>query len=408
MRKFAQLILIIALLSGILSLAARPTRANQALAVTTALDTSFTLDTSQFNAGDLLEVSDPFYGEIELVDATTVRYRPRQAGQDYFTLTFANDSLEIAVTVLDAVAFWIEDDLYALTLIDYPTATNTYITAINDAGQSVGYWGDADDNFYALTRAPNGEFTSLEFDETVTYARAYGINANGQITGTARVGRQIVGFSLAPDADESLFFSYAGSPATSAYKINDAGQIVGRAADVNGIHAFVRQPDAEMILFDMRLANAYTWALGINNQVDVVGFYADENDQFHGFWQLPTGASAPIDMPDATLTRVYDISDRDILVGEYALDEEGGVRHSPEHLNFNPPANVTVFYAFIYIPDERIITYSLPDAQSTSAWGINNYGQIVGVYVDEAGYTHGYQLDRLTHLYVEFEPPATD
>lgn len=408
--KITMFFLFLALL---VSMSARPTstsHANQALVVKTTLHSAFTLDIAQFNMDAITEITPPIYGTLEEVDATTVRYIPMQAGQDYFVLTTADDLLEVAVTVFDAEIFQIGDDLYALERIMYPDAQNTYLVSINDAGMSIGQWRDTSGNTHVMTHAADGQLTTLELDGVNGWQMGHGINNAGVLTGDIADGRRIVSFIMADDGTLTTF-AYEASPSTPTFKINDAGQTVGRVADVDGTHGFMRDSDGEFTLFDMPLANPnnpYTWALGINNQQDIVGFYADVDDQFHGFWRLSDGEFATIDPDLATITRLYDINDAGVMVGEYSLGESGTRRRSMEHLNFNPPLNLTVFYGFIRNSESDITTFSIPDAQSTSAWGINNLGQIVGIWVDSEGFTHGYQLTLLSSNSVEFENIVTE
>jgi len=92
-----------------------------------------------------------------------------------------------------------------------------------------------------------------------------------------------------------------------------------------------------------------------------------------------------VDVPDATATTAYAINDRGQIVGEFT--DGGGKSHGFLRSNgqFTP--------------------IDVPGATRTSARGINNTGQIVGNYTDNAGRPHGFLLvgSRFTTL----DPPTS-
>jgi probable HAF family extracellular repeat protein len=127
------------------------------------------------------------------------------------------------------------------TQLDYPSACDTQVFGINDAGQMVGF---ADGHGFLLS---NG-FSSIMVQ---------------------------------------------GSTSTRAFGINNFGDIVGDWTDVNGNrHAFI-QKNGNITTFDFPNATSTT-AYGINDDGDIVGSYVDTNGQSHGFITDPVALVDPV------------------------------------------------------------------------------------------------------------------
>lgn len=355
--------------------------------------------------------SDPEHGSITVSDdETLITYTPNEgfSGRDSFTFTMASEDNDeftirnVLVGVVNSPGVLINDNLLAVMFIDYPDATSTYLVSINDSGVIAGQWWDESGSTHVLRIEEDDTMNTIALDGVRGWQMGHGINNEGQLTGDIGVGGRIMSFIL-DDNGHRTDFAYENSSSTPTFKINDAGQTVGRTIVDGSTHGFLRQPDGSFELFDVPEADGLTWALGINNDVDIVGFYQDENGDLQGFWRTPDEQYQTISPPDAVITRVYDINDQGVIVGEYSTGETGGPRRSMEHLNFRQSSSLTIFEAFVYA-DGEFHTFTIPGAQSTSAWGINKYGNIVGIWVDDSGLTHGYQLTTIENEdYVIFE-----
>jgi probable HAF family extracellular repeat protein len=126
---------------------------------------------------------------------------------------------------------WDDGDL---TTIDLPGATATFVLGINNRGQMVGSYIDADGNYHGFLRDPNGAVTTLPD---------------------------------APVADPT-----AGG--TQPASINDRGQIVGLAYDAQGGSRGFLYENGVVTLIDATPNAVFTRPLDINNRGQIVGDYA--------------------------------------------------------------------------------------------------------------------------------------
>jgi probable HAF family extracellular repeat protein len=134
-----------------------------------------------------------------------------------------------------------------------------------------------------------------------------------------------------------------------------------------------------------------------NNRGQTVGLYADSDGGLHGFRHERDGSSTIIDVPGAQTTVIYDINDQGQMVGIYI--DAGAI---PEPNGLYPRGSQ---HAFVW--DNGVVTVVDPPTTvyAPNAHGINNRGQIVGVYVDADLEQHGYLLDHGT--YSPIEPPGS-
>ena len=154
-------------------------------------------------------------------------------------------------------------------------------------------------------------------------------------------------------------------PTTEASGINNNGQIVGAYIDAQGIqHGYLTQDSSSFTTIDFPGAAA-TNCLGINSRGDITGFYNDSNGSTHGF-TLISGAFATIDFPDSLSTFPIGINDKDQIVGEYQSADgadHGFLLDNGQFTTIDQGRLKGIFGA-------------------TSADGINNRGDIAGLFFD--------------------------
>ena len=168
-----------------------------------------------------------------------------------------------------------------------------------------------------------------------------------------------------------------GAVQTVALDINNDGVIVGRYAMAGRTHGFLRTPDGEFITLDFPGSN-FTVAASINDEnADIVGHYAlpSAPTQRHGFL-LKEGVFTSFDPPGSTFTNVLGINQRGDIVGRYCTRADCGV-----------PGNGN--YRGFLLRDGEFTILDAPAALETDAFAINNHGQIVGGFVNAA---HGEDL----------------
>ena len=164
-------------------------------------------------------------------------------------------------------------------------------------------------------------------------------------------------------------FDYPGAAATEAFGINANGVIVGTyfmSGSANG-HAFKRTGATYTNIDPPAAASAA--ALGINSLGDIVGEYVDSTGNVHGYlWTH--GAASPTVLSYSGVSSVlpYGINDALTIVGSAKIG-----------------SSVVGFMA----KGSAVTLIEVPGAGATEAFGINNAGVIVGVYVTTAQFGFG-------------------
>jgi uncharacterized membrane protein len=186
----------------------------------------------------------------------------------------------------------------------------------------------------------------------------------------------------------------AGSSAASqAETMAPAGMMqmmmggAGNGSDAAGLigHGFLLDEDV-FTAIDHPDAVAETAVIGINRRGQIVGGYVDAEGTVLSFL-LDDGVFTPIEHPDAgAATIASGLNDRGQIVGFY-IDADGR-----GHGFLRDKGRGT--------RDEGVFTtIDHPDAGSepgtgTAAFGINNRGRIVGLYIDAGGTGHGFARDK--------------
>jgi hypothetical protein len=123
---------------------------------------------------------------------------------------------------------------FTYSSLDYPGASQTFASGINDSGQVVGIYEDATGWHGFLLSG--GSYSSLDYPGA-SYTSAYGINDAGQVVGEYGDATGWHGFLLSGGSYSSL--DYPGASYSITLGINDAGQVVGFYGDATGGHGFI-------------------------------------------------------------------------------------------------------------------------------------------------------------------------
>ena len=284
---------------------------------------------------------------------------------------------------------------YSYTVIDGPAAPDlagTVVNAINNNGLATGYYVNA-------PMGPPGVYTSF-----ITQADGQGFTS----------------------------FSRPGYEQTGAAGINDAGDIVGVSVLHYGMgNGFVRSASGtytDIVPTFGGTASAYSEALGINDGGDIVGFYTDTmppsldaiQAYSHGFL-FSGGSYTAIDVPAiyGYGTQLFSINNAGIVSGDF-LDNVYNAPHgflyalgtgqftlAPGPVTSIGAVNDLGAYTYSdLVPDPQnplgydAISYvsagtmqslvAVPNATSTQTQGLNNLGQVTGVFTDAGGAIHGF------------------
>jgi probable HAF family extracellular repeat protein len=220
------------------------------------------------------------------------------------------------------------------TTIDPPGASYTSVDGINNLGQIVGSSSSTTQSLQGFLY-DNGSFTTVAVPGSLN-GLASGINDKGEI----------VGFFIRPPnftyvgfVDHKGTFSVIdGSPpgsmlVTRATAINNRGQIVGTLLSRTG-----QFPPQGFLLDNGQFRSIVvpgameTWPLGINDQGEIVGRFVDTNNYSHGFLDT-NGIFTTVQIPDGSVLSVSGINNSGLFVGTFS--DANGI-----HGFIDPPSGV--------------------------------------------------------------------
>jgi uncharacterized membrane protein len=147
--------------------------------------------------------------------------------------------------------------------------------------------------------------------------------------------------------------------------INDAGDIVG-SYNTDHLQGFLRLPDGSFFAINLP-GNPVSIAQGVNNLGLVVGYYETAAGE-SGYLRLGDGTFRSLSI--TPYTDALGINDAGQIVGAYS-DSSGS-------------------HGFLRSPDGSITTIDIPGASDTVATGINNLGEICGIYSLASGGMGGF------------------
>jgi uncharacterized membrane protein len=253
------------------------------------------------------------------------------------------------------------EDQYTFTRLVGPDRGMFLPHAINAKGQIVGECdrGGLGDSIRAALRDVDGRFSIIEHPDG-RFTRLCGINARGQIVGSAVDAERMFGFVREPDGRFIRLRLGVPDPRPLPVAINDQGVILGTYL-VKGRNprGFLRREDGEFRTLSDYGSNSY---LGLNSRGQVVGHFLDLTGTRHGILLDEKDKVTLIDSPKTTLTEARAINDQGVIVGVYLnLDPHFGLHRS-----------------FVRDTKGKLAPFDFPGAKETQVTGINNAGQIVG------------------------------
>jgi uncharacterized membrane protein len=280
----------------------------------------------------------------------------------------------------------------------------------------------------ASASAQNFTFTTIDFPGA-DRSTARGINNHGDIAGSYRIpGSFLQAFLLKKGKFIPLAPPVPDATRNEATSINDRGDVTGQWNDAFGFsHGFLLI-DGVLTILDVPGASE-TFALGINDSGLVAGYWdiVDANFNFlaiHGFtWKDGAFIDTQLDFPGAAGalpgSALFGVNARGDLSGVWLPDANGPIEHgfvcpkSAPCFSYDAPAPGTFFtdgkgindrgqIVGIYTSTADFVDHSyllsgatftsfdFPGAQGTDAFGINSAGQIVGRYFATDGSRHGF------------------
>ena len=249
--------------------------------------------------------------------------------------------------------------------INFPQAVITQAYSINAGGDIVGNYsltGPNDLHGYMLR---GGTFTALDFPGAVQTS-ARGINTAGNIVGwydtSAGTFPQRHGFLLSGVGGVFSSIDFPGAIETEAWRINDQGEVVGR---------FKSLADGKNHMYQFTSSGGFTTIADFPGGVRT--------------------AAEPGEISGGGINSAGDIT------GDYCSSD-------PCHVNigagFSVDTNIAGSVHGFMLRAGVYTTIDFPGGIATTAYAIDNGGDIVGAWVDSGGRIHGYlrtcQISALT------------
>lgn len=231
---------------------------------------------------------------------------------------------------------------------NFPGSVQTQVTALNNSGNTAGFWVDGAGNNFGFIRW-HGGFTSYQDPHTAS--------SNGVLI------NQLLG-------------------------INNKGIAVGFYTDSNGNNHAYKLDQNKNTFIEIPTATipaaVSVMATGINNNGDVVGTYTDANGTMHGF--LLKGNTVSVfdytGIANVTSTTFLGINNADQIVGTFTVGT-GSTAQMHGFLLSNP------------LHHAQWQTIDDPNGVGTTTInGLNDNADLVGFYVDGNGNTDGFLAHR--------------
>jgi hypothetical protein len=117
--------------------------------------------------------------------------------------------------------------------ITVPGASSVVAAAINNAGAVAGFFTGRAGRTEGFVLAPGGQLSVLQFPRA-TATRATGINDAGEVVGDCQVGQTARGFTWTSARGFAIVDGPGGAVSTAISGVNDAGDLVGYYTDRAG------------------------------------------------------------------------------------------------------------------------------------------------------------------------------
>lgn len=170
--------------------------------------------------------------------------------------------------------------------------------------------------------------------------------------------------ALPAAAYEVRVVDFPGAADTNVIAVNDLGQFVGTEQDGSGAQHAIFFDGKKLRLLDatgLLGTSPQSLALSINNRGAIAGTYQGGDGVFHGFVRKPNGNVDTIDYPGAADTEAFGVNDFGVVIG----------------LFFDSSLNSHAFT----LQDGRYQLADLRGGVQTTPFSINDFDQIVGEFV---------------------------
>ena len=213
---------------------------------------------------------------------------------------------------------------------NFPGSVQTQVTGLNDTGETVGFWADANGDNVGFVEH-NGQFKSVSDSNapkgtagTPSIQQLLGINDQDIAVGfyTDAQGNNH-GFTYNVATGRFRTVNIPGFSSVTATAINRHGTVAGFAQNGANTEGWVRDASGAVKQINGPQGAVSVQVLGINDQGELVGSYLDGQGNTHGFtWTAHNGYATIDDANANSMTVINGVNDHGQLVGFY-LDHAG-------------------------------------------------------------------------------------
>jgi hypothetical protein len=287
-----------------------------------------------------------------------------------------------------------------------------------------------------LSAASTASHTSYSFQtlnnaHDLTFNQLLGINDFGVIAGyfgSGAQGHPNKGYLLEPNHVQYINENFPGSVQTQVTGLNNTGVTVGFWSSMNNANMMNDNFGFVDVGGHFRNADFPTGnpasppvdqLLGVNDRDTAVGFYTDANGNNHGYeYNIRSGRFSTVTEPGVTSLTAAAINDLDHVAGFYTNpatgNTDGFLRANGRFIDLAAPGASSTMALGVNNRDEVVGTYTVGSGSSavmhgftwtpqhgfstvddphgvgtTTINGVNDFGQLVGFYVDANGNTDG-------------------
>ena len=262
------------------------------------------------------------HGFIGSPTASGYSFEPLEVpGVDFLELTSKNDLGHYAGNTRspdgeNMIGFTLIDGV--LSTYDVPGSLTFGFYGLNNAGQVVGFYQDANEVSHGVV-VKDGELTQFDFPGAAE-TEIFGVSESGLLIGDIF------------DADGAIHgfvgseqFDVPGAVTTYADDMNAAGTLVGSYVDADGVyHGYMRHADGRFTTFDFPGMLSHLEYLFVNaiNDAGIIVFRAKEFDSLERTYiRLPNGELKELKFPGSVTTVARDIDRAGRVAGYFdALD----------------------------------------------------------------------------------------
>ena len=238
-------------------------------------------------------------------------------GVDFLELTSTNDLGHYAGNTRgpdgeSAVGFTLIDGV--LSTYDVPNSLTFGFYGLNNAGQTVGFYQDANEISHGVI-VQDGELIQYDFPGAAE-TEIFGVSESGLLIGDVFDADGVIHGFVGSEQ-----FDVPGAVTTYADDMNATGILVGSYIDADGIyHGYMRHADGSFTTFDFpgMLSNLEYLFVNAINEAGIIVFRAKAFDSLERTYiRLPNGALKELKFPGSVTTVARDIDREGQVVGYY-------------------------------------------------------------------------------------------